>query len=118
MASWIDRSGSDDPEGAGPPLYDLAAAVVHHGPGAGSGHYTVYARDDDEDGGGVKGRGQTGKDAVERKSTAGRASRWRHFNDEKVLEASGTEVKAAGGYLFFYVRRQTNTATEGKRRRG
>ena len=37
MASWIDRSGSDDPEGAGPPLYDLAAAVVHHGPGPARG---------------------------------------------------------------------------------
>ena len=90
MANWID---ADEPsEGsARPRLYDLAAAVVHHGSGAASGHYTVYARADAAGGGA-----------------------WTEFNDDKVLPATEEEVKTAGGYLFFYVRRAEEAPSEGR----
>ena len=74
-------------------MYDLAAAVVHHGASAGSGHYTVFARED-----------ETASDGV-----------WAQFNDDKVIAADPEDVKASGGYLFFYTRRE-NTRDSAERR--
>ena len=89
MANWIDAE--EPSEGSSRPrLYDLAAAVVHHGSGAAEGHYTVYARANAAGGGG-----------------------WTEFNDHKVLPATEEEVKTAGGYLFFYARRAEAPPTEG-----
>jgi hypothetical protein len=92
MASWID---ADLPRGEASEshMYDLAAAVVHHGASAGSGHYTVFARED-----------ETASDGV-----------WAQFNDDKVIAADPEDVKASGGYLFFYTRRE-NTRDSGERR--
>ena len=92
MASWID---ADLPRGEANEshMYDLAAAVVHHGASAGSGHYTVFARED-----------ETASDGV-----------WAQFNDDKVIAADPEDVKASGGYLFFYTRRE-NTRDSGERR--
>jgi hypothetical protein len=32
---------------------------------------------------------------------------WAQFNDDKVIAADPEEVRNAGGYLFFYTRRET-----------
>ena len=88
MANWIDAEEPSEGS-ARPRLYDLAAAVVHHGSGAAEGHYTVYARERRRGGG------------------------WTEFNDHKVLPATEEEVKTAGGYLFFYARRAEAPPTEG-----
>lgn len=57
-------------------VYNLAAVVVHHGSGVGSGHYTAY--------GCHKGR-------------------WYHFNDSAVTLTNEDTVRKAKAYILFYV---------------
>ena len=60
-------------------LYDLAAVIVHHGSGAGSGHYTAF---------GTKN------------------SNWYHFNDSTVSVADPDTVKHCKAYILFYIQRE------------
>ncbi|KAL5004403.1 hypothetical protein ScPMuIL_017859 [Solemya velum] len=60
-------------------LYDLAAVIVHHGSGAGSGHYTSYAVHEDT---------------------------WYHFNDSTVTACDIDTVARCKAYILFYVRRE------------
>ncbi|PVD20166.1 hypothetical protein C0Q70_20660 [Pomacea canaliculata] len=71
---------------AGSNLYDLAAVVVHHGSGAGSGHYTSYAIHEGDD--------------------VGVAGQWYHFNDSSVTACEPEVVQRCKAYILFYVRRQ------------
>ncbi|XP_078409844.1 ubiquitin carboxyl-terminal hydrolase 44 [Cetorhinus maximus] len=61
-------------------IYDLAAVVMHHGKGFGSGHYTAYCYSTD---GGL----------------------WVHCNDSTVTICTVDEVCKAQAYILFYTRR-------------
>jgi len=64
---------------AGTSLYDLAAVIVHHGTGAGSGHYTAFATNN---------------------------KAWFHFNDCTVREADYQTVGSSKAYILFYIQRE------------
>lgn len=63
---------------SGSSLYDLAAVIVHHGTGAGSGHYTAFATNN---------------------------KAWFNFNDCSVKEADFQTVNSCKAYILFYVQR-------------
>nr|XP_049702253.1 ubiquitin carboxyl-terminal hydrolase 3 isoform X1 [Helicoverpa armigera] len=65
--------------GQGNNLYDLAAVIVHHGSGAGSGHYTAFAINEEQ---------------------------WFHFNDQTVRAADAAAVAGCKPYIMFYIRRE------------
>jgi len=62
----------------GSSLYDLAAVIVHHGTGAGAGHYTAFATNNQA---------------------------WFNFNDCHVKEADFQTVMSSKAYILFYVQR-------------
>merc|ERR1719370_2450847 len=63
---------------SGSSLYDLAAVIVHHGTGAGSGHYTAFATNN---------------------------KAWFNFNDCSVKETDFQTVNSCKAYILFYVQR-------------
>ncbi|XP_032514469.2 ubiquitin carboxyl-terminal hydrolase 3-like isoform X1 [Danaus plexippus] len=65
--------------GRGSLLYDLAAVIVHHGSGAGSGHYTAFAINEEQ---------------------------WFHFNDQTVRATDSAAVASCKPYILFYIRRE------------
>lgn len=87
MRSLDMRSYLLEPEAAPPDscLYDLAAIVVHHGSGVGSGHYTAYGCNE---------------------------GRWYHFNDSTVTVVSEEAVSKAKAYILFYVESTRPAHTE------
>jgi len=65
----------------GSALYDLAAVIVHHGSGTGSGHYTALATNNQA---------------------------WFNFNDCTVKESDLQSVCTTKAYILFYVQRELN----------
>ena len=73
---------------------------MHHGPGAGSGHYAVCARHDTHTArhlGNIDDIVSIDSDASLLSSTV-----WLKFDDDKVVKILPEEVKQSSGYLFFY----------------
>jgi len=64
---------------SGSSLYDLATVIVHHGSGAGSGHYTAFGTKNNQ---------------------------WYHFDDSTVSDANPEMVKQSKAYILFYIQRE------------
>lgn len=86
--------------GCGSTLYDLAAVIVHHGSGAGSGHYTAYATHE-----GKNSYNQTDHLHLTPFIPPGC---WHHFNDSSVTQCDEKTVANSKAYILFYVRRELN----------
>ena len=78
ISPYVNRSLTQAKENC---LYDLAAVVVHHGSGVGSGHYTTYA-------------------------CSSISGSWYHFNDSTVSSVSPEHVSNCKAYIMFYARRR------------
>lgn len=81
IAHVSDRQHETRGSACGGTKYDLAAVIVHHGTGLGSGHYTSYAT---------------------------HAGCWHHFNDSNVTICDEETVANSNAYILFYIRRELN----------
>ncbi|KAL1454150.1 hypothetical protein WDU94_010431 [Cyamophila willieti] len=81
----ISQQKKDDEQEQRNHIYDLAAIIVHHGTGAGSGHYTAYAIHE---------------------------CQWWHFDDSTVIPVDVPALKKCKPYILFYVRRVPDVKKE------
>jgi len=73
---------SDDVNEKDNTIYDLQSAVMHHGTGLQTGHYTAYCYNQEE-------------------------NIWEHFNDAQVSISNEEEVSNVEAYILFYQQRRT-----------
>ena len=110
--SMSSHSHGENPHTGDPIYYDLAGVVVHHGSGAGSGHYTVLARHDTHTTrhlGNIDDIVSIDSDASLLSSTV-----WLKFDDDKVVKILPEEVKQSSGYLFFYRKKSRQPINRGE----
>jgi len=79
MNSFMLANKHETRNNSGSPIYDLSAVIVHHGNGAGTGHYTSFAIHE---------------------------GYWHHFNDSTVTICNEEAVVNSKAYILFYIQRE------------